>query len=204
MSGFFSNSRISDAITTGADIVILNLLWLIFSLPIVTIGASTTAMYRVSVKLVRGEGNLFKTFLGAFKQNFRQATVIWLIIVVLFAMFYFDIRIMKLISSPLGQVGVIFFGSAAILGICVIQYVFPLLAWFENSVLQTLRNAAIMSIRHAPVTLMMTGIWLLPFAAWLFIPSWFFYYGFHFVLFSFALVSYAKAHLLNSVFSKYS
>ena len=62
------------------DVLILNVLWLVCSIPIVTIGASTTAMYYVTLKLARDEdGYTIRSFFKSFKENFRQATVIWLI-----------------------------------------------------------------------------------------------------------------------------
>ena len=59
----------------------LNLLWAICSIPIVTIGAATTGLYYVMLKLARGEeGNVTKMFFRSFRENFKQATVLWLIL----------------------------------------------------------------------------------------------------------------------------
>lgn len=67
-----------------ADMFFLTILWLVFSLPIITIGASTTALYYVTLKMTEGrEGYLFKYFFQAFRENFRQSTLVWLIMLVL-------------------------------------------------------------------------------------------------------------------------
>lgn len=69
------DNRVMQFITKLADTVFLNLLWLIFSLPIVTIGASTTALFTVTERMVRDEeGNLWKGFLQAFQANLKNAT----------------------------------------------------------------------------------------------------------------------------------
>ena len=66
-----------------ADFMFLNLLWIVCSIPIITIGASTTAMYSVMLKLVKNEeGYIVKGFLKAFKENFRQSTLMWLLYLV--------------------------------------------------------------------------------------------------------------------------
>ena len=65
------------------DVIWLNILWLIFSIPMVTIGASTTAMFSVTMKMARDkEGYVFQGFWKAFKENFKQATIIWIILLI--------------------------------------------------------------------------------------------------------------------------
>ena len=64
-----------------ADLIILNLLWIVFCIPVVTIGASTTAMYRVTLNMVRGEGSgVVRMFWDAFRLNLKQAVLIFLIL----------------------------------------------------------------------------------------------------------------------------
>lgn len=62
----------------------LNVLWFICCLPIVTVGASTTALFYVTLKIAKvEEGNITKSFFRAFRQNFKKATIIWLILLTL-------------------------------------------------------------------------------------------------------------------------
>jgi uncharacterized membrane protein YesL len=69
--------RIFNAIT---DIMLINILWLVCSLPIVTMGAATTAAYYVFYHNITGEDErVIKPFFKAFKQSFRQATLLWLV-----------------------------------------------------------------------------------------------------------------------------
>ena len=63
------------------DLVLLNLLWLICCIPVFTAGAATTAVYYVTLKLVRDDdGSTIKSFFHSFTQNFKQATAIWLFV----------------------------------------------------------------------------------------------------------------------------
>ena len=67
-----------------ADGLLLGLLWLITSLPIVTIGASTTAAYAVALKLAGGEeGYVIRNFFSSFKKNFRQGTILGLVVILM-------------------------------------------------------------------------------------------------------------------------
>ena len=91
MKLFSYESRFSQWMLRISYACCLNVLWFICSLPIVTIGASTAALYYVSLKIVRGEeGRVFSSFFHSFRENFRQATVIWLILLAAGAFLGFD------------------------------------------------------------------------------------------------------------------
>ena len=81
MKIFVLDSPLMRALTIISDLLWLNVLTVICCIPIVTIGASVTALHYLSLKIVRGEENhLTATFLRVFKENFKQSTLIWLII----------------------------------------------------------------------------------------------------------------------------
>lgn len=92
MSEFFNpDNPIMRLITKIANSVYLNILWLICSLPVVTIGASTTSLFYVTLKMAKNEeGNLTAAYFRSFKENFRQATKIWLILLVTGIVFALD------------------------------------------------------------------------------------------------------------------
>ena len=77
-----------------ADLIMLNVVFLICCLPIVTIGASLTALHYVTLKMARNEESyIIRSFFKSFKQNFKQATVINLIMLAVAAILYMDLRI---------------------------------------------------------------------------------------------------------------
>ena len=68
-----------------ADLLIINLLFLLFSLPVFTIGASATAMHYCLRRWREGEGKIAKDFMKSFRLNFRQATILWCVFLILAA-----------------------------------------------------------------------------------------------------------------------
>ena len=77
-----TDNRIIRILTTLCDFLILNILWLVCSVPVITAGASTTALYSVMFKIIKKEeGDIIKSFLKAFRQNFKQSTIIWLLLI---------------------------------------------------------------------------------------------------------------------------
>ena len=79
MKFFNMDSPLMRFMTKVADLMILNFLFIVTSLPVVTMGAAWTALYYVTMKMVKDEeGAIVKAYFHSFRQNFRQATVLWL------------------------------------------------------------------------------------------------------------------------------
>lgn len=159
MGGLFSiENPVWRFINKLLHVLLLNVLWIVCSLPLFTIGASTTAVYYVTLKMVRDEeGYTTKSFFDAFKTNFRQATVIWLILAAAGALIGADLAVyMRSTSiSALGMVLMAAFFAVAVIYLFINIYAFALLARFDNTILKTLKNAFIMSIRHLPSSISM-------------------------------------------------
>lgn len=132
--------------------MILNVLWVVCSIPIVTIGASTTAVYYVTLKLVRDEDSTtVKAFFKSFKENFKQATIIWLIILlvgIILGVDFYVLTAVQTTASTVRNVMISIFLVMAFMLACITLYVFPLQCRFYNPVKRTLFNAFFMSIRH--------------------------------------------------------
>ena len=142
-----------------ADLMVLNILFCVTSIPLITIGASWTALYSVTLKMVRDEeGSVSRSYFRSFRQNFRQATLLWLGVLVVLALLVLDIRVLNGMAGGtapgLLRVGV---EILALLGIMVLQYLFPSLARFEASLADTLKNACMMALAHLPKTALMTA-----------------------------------------------
>ena len=127
------------------DLIILNILWMITSIPIFTVGASTTALYYVTLKLVRDEdGYTLKSYFKSFKENFRQATIIWMIMLAAGLLLGFDLYFflyMQTEASRFRTIMVTVFGSLTLVYACILTYVFPIQSRFYNPVKKTLFNA---------------------------------------------------------------
>ena len=156
---FRMDSPLMRFLTKIADLMVLNILFCVTSIPLITIGASWTALYFVTLKMVRDEeGSVSRSYFRSFRQNFRQATLLWLGVLVVLALLVLDIRVLNGMAGGtapgLLRVGV---EILALLGIMVLQYLFPSLARFEASLADTLKNACIMALAHLPKTALMTA-----------------------------------------------
>ncbi len=105
---FNIDSPVMSSLIKFADCICVSLLWLVFSLPIVTMGASSAALYATVYKyLRRGEGHLWQTFWGAFRDNLKRSTLVWLVALGVLALLTVDalvFRTLKLSGNPFGNV----------------------------------------------------------------------------------------------------
>ncbi|HAX53555.1 MAG TPA: hypothetical protein DIW07_01855, partial [Lachnospiraceae bacterium] len=89
----WTDNVVMRALSRVCDFILLNILWMICSIPLFTIGASTTALYTVMLKIVKNEeGYIVKGFFRAFKDNFKKGTIIWLIMSGIGIVLGFDVR----------------------------------------------------------------------------------------------------------------
>lgn len=142
------------------SLVVLHVLWVLYSLPIVTIGASTTALYYSCMKLIRtNEGHIHKNFHESFKQNFKQATLIWLVMAAVLFLFVTDLRYALYLHNAAGK-GMIVACSVFLIPILLTcLYIFPVLAKFENTIWDNVKNALLLSLRHFPCSLLLCVIY---------------------------------------------
>lgn len=159
MNIFSFNSWLSRFLYLVADIVLLHILWIICSLPIVTIGASTTALYSSCMKRIRrDEGYITGNFFGAFKSNFRQSTLIWLLLLAVGGILYMDLWIGLSVEGVLGKIMLVSCSMLLIPFFCTVLYIFPVQAKFENRILDNLKNAFLMSLSNFQWTLFLAFI----------------------------------------------
>ena len=160
MNLFSYDSLFSRFLYFVADIVTLHILWLIYSIPIVTIGASTTALYYSCMKRIRtGEGYVSKNFRRSFRENFRQSTIIWMILLITVTVFICDLHIGMALDSTAGTFMLVSCSVFLIPLLLLCIYIFPVQAKFENPVFENIKNALIMSIRHFPCSLLLIAIY---------------------------------------------
>lgn len=144
----------------------LNLLWMVCSLPVFTAGAATAALYDVTLRIAREEDPPLTTrFFRAFRENFRQATVLWLILLGVGALLGTDAYILyHLYKSTAGMVSVIctlglaLIIVAAIAYVIVLIYVFPLVASVKNTSFAMLKNALLIGIHYLFCTILVFAI----------------------------------------------
>ena len=197
MKWFFDmDNPVMRTLSMLADIVILNLLTLFCSLPIITAGAAVTALNDACIRLVRMEdGELGRDYFRAFKANFKNGTLAWLLFLVCAVLLYLD-YLAALAYVP--QMRAAIFALALIL-LALAFYVFALLSRYSNTLWKTLQNAARLAVGFFPRTLVM-----LVFAVvfWLACIHWFSFGSLILLLVGLSLPVYVCAVLLSSVFDK--
>ncbi|MBE5995179.1 MAG: DUF624 domain-containing protein [Paenibacillaceae bacterium] len=206
LSGFFNyDNPVWRFIGKFGDLIILNVLWLVCSLPIFTIGASTTAVYYVTLKLARDDdGYTIRSFFKSFKENFKQSTIIWLILLLAGAILGVDLYFFARLfngSSTVKTVMLTVFLAMALIYAAVAMYIFPLQSRFYNPLKRTFFNAFFMSIRHLFRTIGMIVIdGVLVAAGFVFmIPPVLMI----FMLFGFPLLAFINSYILSPVFNIY-
>ncbi len=172
---FVINNPFFDFMGEIGDWVGLNILFLITSVPLVTVGASLTALYKVMMKKSRDEAPYpAALYLRTFRQEWRQSTALWLILLVSGMILGFDFLYVsgawRHWSAGILRYWNVGLGCLLLVWLMVFSYVFPLQAYFENSVKNTLKNAFLMSVRHAPFTLVLAAANSLPLLCLAFSP----------------------------------
>ena len=156
MKIFDLDSPLMNVLNKMADLMWLNILTLICCIPVITAGAALTSMHYVALKIVRNEESyITRSFFKSFKTNFRQATLIWLLLMLVAAILGGDYYIITKSGMQFSQVLVVLIMAAGVLVICTSLYVFPVLSKFDNTIMGTIRNAFIMSILQLPKTVVM-------------------------------------------------
>lgn len=159
MKSFFSaDGKLYRFISTLWDIIKLNFLWTLFSIPIVTIGASTVAAYSVTLKMVDDtEGYVGRQFIKAFKENWKQGIPLGILALVATYAVYLDFQLFNAVEgNPImflifGIVAIFVFGMAFI-------YAFPLSARYENTLIGTIKNSVSISTRYFVRTIVLVAV----------------------------------------------
>lgn len=185
-------------LTKISQIIWLNILWLLGCLPIITIGASTIALYYVTMKMVRDEeGYVAKDFFRSFKRNFRQGIIIFFIVAGIGFVLLQDYRYFNYLDIEIGKLGA--FISLIIYGLITV-IIFPLLAKFDNSIMATLKNAIYLASQE---TLSAVAVLIMVCVAG---------YGVYtsvfvmkvFILCGGAVMAYGSSYLFRRIFDKYA
>ncbi|MCM1330400.1 MAG: YesL family protein [Ruminococcus sp.] len=149
MAGFFStDSKLYKFMSKLTDLFKLNFMWLVFSLPLVTIGISTTAAYTVALKMAENdEGYIARDFLKAFKANWKQGLIMSFITVICVWAVYLDFQLFHAAVENSVMFLIVGIVTAYVFGFSLL-YAYPLLARYENTVPNTLKNSFRISMKY--------------------------------------------------------
>lgn len=193
------DSPLMRVLNRVGDLMILNFLMIICCIPVITVGAAYTGMHYVLLKMVRDrEGYLVRGFFKSFVMNFRQATLMWLLMLLVIMVYVGDILIFNFSGMVFPKPVIVAVLAVAIVLLMMAVYVFPLQARFENPIKNTLKNAMILAFANLPKTLLMLACYALPL-----VICYFSSYAMIFViLFGISAPAYGAACLYSGIFKK--
>ena len=187
-------------LTTLADFVVLNIVFLLSCVPIFTIGTSLTALYHVTMQEARTEhGYILRNYFTSWKQNFKQSTAIWTIYFVLGAILLFNLSFWYALKSTAGNIVLAVLLIATAVYVVSFMYLFPLQARFANPIRQTIKNSVFIALQNLRMTLLLLLINGLFAALCRFVPQ-----ALIFMIFlGFAFIAYCNSFLFVKVFTLY-
>ena len=150
------DSPVMNMLSTITNLIIVNLLFVICSIPVITFGAAFSAKYYVSMKIIRGEGTgVFIPFFKAFKRNFKQATATWIIMLVVIFLIIFNWRYIIYTGWSnipfIYKLGIIVFSLFAAL---MTMTIFPTIARYEMKTAELFKASLIfVIIKFIPLVL---------------------------------------------------
>lgn len=185
------------------DLLLLNVVFLVTCIPIFTIGCAVTALYGTTSCMVKEEGYLIREYLKNFKENFKKATIVWIVMLFVLLVLAVDFWILSGESyGSLRWVRVVIM-AIFVLWLMIFTYVFPLMSKFENTVKNSLMNALIISMTRIVFTVPLLLLNILPAAIWL-IGGKVLVYGITaYLAVGYSVTAYINTYILEHVFKKY-
>lgn len=173
MKNFFKlDAPVFRFLSKVGSLILLSLCWLICSLPVFTLGAATAAMFRGAFDLRDDKEGVFKSFFRAFCRDFKLATLVWLLLLGCGLVAYCIPQIAAILGSGL----IVMAGIGATCAVYLILWlvmvcIFPLIAYFDNTLKKTLRNAVFIAIKHRKHSITCAILTAIPVVVFLALPD---------------------------------
>ena len=160
---FAPDGKLTGFLNKLGDLIVLNIFAIVCCIPIVTVGASLTALYTVTLKMAKNEeGKVIPEFIKAFRSNFKQSTLLWGISGGMMGFIFFDIYICRFVPGTFGRIYIGILIAALVIISMIGMYFFPVLARFTNTTKVTAKNAALFCMSHFFKSLIMLVMNLVP------------------------------------------
>lgn len=194
---FRYDNKFFEVLAKITDIVILNLLFIVSCIPVVTIGAALSASYSVGMKIVNDEETyIIGEYVKRFKENFKVSTIVWILMMIVGSVLVIDFYFSNIISSEI--ISNVFRFTFTLIGIIFMftfTYVFPIISKFENTIKNTIKNSILISIQNLPFTIIMVLVNLSPLITmFLFKNSW------GYTIFFYTVIGFGISMYINSIF----
>ena len=189
-----------DFINTLCNFVVLNLVFLISCLPVITIGTALSSLYYVTLREARGEyGYLVRTYIKEFRKNLKSGTAAFAVLFVIGAVILFNLAFWFNLGGIPAAVITGLMAVGAIVWLFTFTYTFPLIARFNNSTKQTLINTFCLMMSNVKATLALLLIYVMVLFLCVFLVPM----KLMMVLFGFAFIAYCQSFVFKKVFEPY-
>lgn len=199
MSDIFNyDNKLMQGLDKFFNVCYLSIVWLLACIPIITIGAANTALYYTANKVLKhNRGYVWKDFWGAFRANFKQSTIVWLVTLGLTLLMSFDTYVMWKFAAAGYGIGKIYIFFTIVLAFVIMWavYVFPYIGRFANTTKAIMKNALLLAFAHLPKTLLI-------FAMFVGCAVLLYLFGFLIVLLP-GLYMWIKSYIMEGIFRKY-
>ena len=204
MYGIFStDSKGMQIFGFISDLILLNIVYLICCIPVITIGAASTALYTVCFRMeYRKNYNVLKTFFSAFKSNFGQGTVIWLIVLLYEGCSAYNIFFFYSLTGAAHNLYIVF-SLFAFIGIAILSYAFPLTAVFQNTTKQILYNSLSFTLAYIPRSFLITAVNAFPLLVLIFDPYLYMRIGLLWYIIFYSAAALFNMYMLQKVFTPF-
>ena len=199
---FSYDSPLISFLNVVADVIFVNLLYVVCCLPIFTIGAAQTALYTVATKWCEKENAGAKEFLAAFGKNFKTSVPLWLTILPIGLFFAFDIYLMLLNEFPVEWLMWVLIAPLGFLFVYGMSHLFMVEARFICSYKQALKNSVLLSFGHPFCSLVNVALAAFPLVVFATNPALFFETGPFWFLCYFSVWGYVSAGIAKRPYAR--
>lgn len=203
MKLFDYEGPLMSALIYIGELILLNVVYVLCCIPVVTIGAATAAMYKVTLDNANGySGAVIKRFFEAFKDNFKKATIEWIVMLGVAVFLYIDFQIITQTTFSLIHMVEIVFVIVLFLYLPTLTFVFPIQAYYENTVAKNLKNAVALGIAKFPQSILLIAINYLPVILLIVNITAFFYVVPFWFIIGFSATNQISAYIFRRIFKK--
>ena len=186
-----------------SNLAVLNILMILCCIPVITIGASVSAMHYVVLRMARDEeSGIFRDFFHAFSSHFGQSVGITMIWLGSGAVILLNLYLFNHMDLGMGNALIYVLYIALLVHFAVFTYVFPVFARFDNTVKRTIKNSYLLAVRYPVNTVVVTVTNGLPWILCLLWPEIFQRLFFLWLMIGFALQAYWTAGLFRNIFDR--
>ena len=199
MKLFDYDSGFMQFITLLSRLTLLNILWTVCCIPVVTAGAATAAQYYSAQKLFEGDTHIFGNFRAGMRLYWRKSTIIWLFTALLSSAFLIGFYIMTTAVVPGQTILTSISALAFVTMLMILLWVYPVMIHFTGNLREIFFNAFVFTFMYAPITLIAAALYgLFAFLAFRYAIVLGLY-----LIFGQSLIVYAILVLFGKVFQKY-